>query len=103
MNRERNVRWILVWPTQEIVKEVDGELREVTVIGGYAGHIWLDEAEEHQRSLEEFWPGLRSQIISVERPEELPGILKSRGLEEIAVAEEMEEDDSPDESISIAR
>ncbi len=51
--------WVLRYPTQVVKKEVNGELREVTVIGGEVPFRTRDDAERYACELGEFWPGFR--------------------------------------------
>lgn len=76
------------------MKPIDGELRLVTVIGGYVGYRLLEDAEEHRKSLEEFWPGLQSRLVSLEQ--EVVNVQEDPGWRDLAAAEEILETEKID-------
>lgn len=93
----KKFRYLLIWPTQKIIKPINDELQVVTVIGGYAGYWLLKDAEEHRKSLEEFWPGLKSRLIFLE--EEAPvNIAQDPGWRDQADAEGMVEPKEEEQS-----
>jgi len=69
--------WKVWWPTQKIVKEVGGEIREVEVVGGSSTWSTYERAREEVERHLLFWPGLQIKITRVEERAAEGGTLRS--------------------------
>lgn len=78
--RIQEYRWVVEWPDQTVQEEVDGELRDVTVVGGREMFATWREATNLAETLIRWWPGLRVSILSIEQADLRPmRVIAARG------------------------
>lgn len=64
---EPNYRWVIEWDEQQVLEEIGGEIKRVTVIGGREYCVSWEGVERLVETLEKWWPGIKLRIEPVEK------------------------------------
>lgn len=70
--RIQEYQWVVEWRDQTVQEEVNGELRDVTVVGGREMFATWREATRLAETLIKWWPGLRVSILPIEQADLKP-------------------------------